>query len=183
MSRPALTQTQQPQIPVPDTIGQHEVIVEMIDDRRDEFGRTRFFLFFHDPKTLAEGGPPRHVRGQCYHADLEKVLRDLRGRRPDDTASTIDGTQMTLTVNNRAPSQTGNETGSFLPVTKAAELAYGPGPVERKRRLVLQTCLDATMGRVGGAEPGFCKWMPYEQALQLWQATWSLLEALGTEVV
>lgn len=58
-----------------------EVVVERDPTARpDDFGREQFFAYWHDPKTLREGGPPHHVRGQVFYTSVaEFVARHPQG--------------------------------------------------------------------------------------------------------
>lgn len=67
-----------------------------------------------------------------------------------------------------------------LPVTVYAALAYGPD--QARRTLRLQVDASGQHGRIVGEVEGRSRWMPYPQALQLWQATWELLDLLGQDV-
>jgi hypothetical protein len=66
---------------IPTSIKEHEVRVEMIDDQPDELGRTMFFLYWYDPCTQTEGGPPNHVRGQVFHSVLSDHLDRFKAEK------------------------------------------------------------------------------------------------------
>lgn len=51
----------------------------------DDFGREQFFAYWYDPKTLSEGGPPHHVRGQVFYTDVAEFV----ARRPPGSVQVI----------------------------------------------------------------------------------------------
>lgn len=51
-------------------LGEGEILVEVYEPAPDSMNRVRFYAYWLDSKTPAEGGPPAGVRGQVYHADL-----------------------------------------------------------------------------------------------------------------
>ncbi|MBA9005876.1 hypothetical protein [Thermomonospora cellulosilytica] len=70
--------------------------------------------------------------------------------------------------------------GPALPVEVHAALEYGPAG--DRRTLRLQADATGRYGRIVGTVEGRSRWMPYPRALELWRATWELLEVLGQDV-
>jgi len=52
-----------------------DVIVVAVLDVADSMGHSPFWAWWYDPKTLSEGGPPDHVRGQRFTARLDEFVR------------------------------------------------------------------------------------------------------------
>ncbi|MCP9947255.1 hypothetical protein [Actinomadura madurae] len=68
-------------VPARGDLGPDEILVQVYEGEPDGQNRVRFFGYWHDDKTPAEGGPPGGVRGQAYHADLAEFTaeRERRG--------------------------------------------------------------------------------------------------------
>jgi len=65
---------------IPASLQPDEMVIE-VTSKPDDFGRVQFRAFWHDARTLAEGGPPAHVRGQVFYAGLDQfIARTLRVR-------------------------------------------------------------------------------------------------------
>jgi hypothetical protein len=59
---------------------ENEIVVRVLSEP-DKFGRREFTAYWHDPKSLVEGGPTDHVRAQMFCTDLSafEAVQQTRG--------------------------------------------------------------------------------------------------------